>query len=161
MKIEFKEEQQFTQWWLWVLLIAIGAFPVFGLYQQLVLGQKFGDKPMSDFGLIVFTVFVIGIIAMLRFATLKTEIDAYQFRITFSPFTKRKVQWQEVESAKIIKYGFVGWGIRLWTPYGTVYNTSGNMGLAIKLKNGKRFLVGTQKAKELEEIVKNILPDNN
>ena len=52
MKTEFKEEQKFTQWWLWVILIPIGILPIFGIYKQLILGEKFGDKPMSDLGLI-------------------------------------------------------------------------------------------------------------
>lgn len=50
MKIMFREEQKFTQWWLWVILIGVGIFPVFGIYKQLILGEKFGDKPMSDPG---------------------------------------------------------------------------------------------------------------
>lgn len=53
---------------------------------------------------------------------------------------------------KVINYGFVGgWGIRLWTKYGTVYNVSGNKGLFIKLKNGKTMVIGTQKSQELEK----------
>jgi len=29
MKIEFKEEQKFTQWWLWLILIPIGILQIF------------------------------------------------------------------------------------------------------------------------------------
>ena len=154
MKIEFKEEQKFTQWWLWLILIGIGVFPIFGIYKQLIIGEKFGDKPMSDFGLIIFSVFIISLIAMFWFMRLKTEIDQNEIRINFFPFTKKRVNWKEIKSAKIVNYGFVGgWGIRLWTKYGTVYNTKGNKGLAIELLNGKKFLIGTQKESELNKIV--------
>ncbi len=155
MKTDFKEEQKFTQWWLWLILIGTGIFPVMGIYKQLILGEKFGDKPMSDLGLIVFSAFIFGIIALFWMMRLKTEIDQKEIRMRFTPFTKRNVQWKDIESAKVVNYGFVGgWGIRLWTKYGTVYNTKGNKGLAIELKNGKRFLIGTQKEAELEKLIK-------
>ncbi|MCO4822597.1 MAG: hypothetical protein KC469_11050 [Flavobacteriaceae bacterium] len=73
----------------------------------------------------------------------------------FFPFVKKRVHWKEIKSAEIVNYGFVGgWGIRLWTKYGTVYNTKGNTGLAVVLLNGKKFLIGTQKASELNKLVK-------
>jgi len=157
MKIEFKEEQKFTQWWLWLILIGIGILPIFGIYKQLIMGEKFGEKPMSDFELIIFAVFIFGLIAMFWFIRLKTEIDQTEIRMNFFPFVKKTAKWKEVKSAKIVNYGFVGgWGIRLWTNYGTVYNTDGHKGLAIELLNGKRFLIGTQKEIELNEIVEKV-----
>ena len=154
MKIEFKEEQKFTQCWLWLILIGIGILPIFGIYKQLILGEKFGDKPMSDFGLIIFCVLIFGLIAMFLFMRLKTEIDQNEIRMNFFPFVKKQVNWKEIKNAKIVNYGFVGgWGIRLWTKYGTVYNTKGNKGLAIELQNGNKILIGTQKETELNKIV--------
>ncbi|MEO6347595.1 MAG: hypothetical protein ABIO60_06760 [Aquaticitalea sp.] len=157
MKIKFKEIQKFTQWWLWLLLIGIGILPLFAIYKQLILGVKFGDKPMSDLGIIVFSVLIFSLIAMFFFMRLKTEIDKHEIKINFFPFVKKRVSWKEIKSAKIVNYGFVGgWGIRLWTTYGTVYNIRGNKGLAIELVNGKKFLIGTQKETELNRIVKTI-----
>ena len=157
MKIEFKEEQKFTQWWLWLILIGIGILPIFGIYKQLFIGEKFGDKPMSDLGLIIFALFVFGLIAMFWLMRLKTEIDQTEIRMSFFPFVKKQVTWDEIKSAEIVNYGFVGgWGIRLWTKYGTVYNTKGNKGLAIELLNGKKFLIGTQKETELGKIVEKL-----
>ena len=154
MKIEFKEKQKITQWWLWLILIEIGILPIFGIYKQLILGEKFGDKPMSDFGLIIFCVFIFGLIAMFGFMRLKTEIDQNEIRMNFFPFVKKRVNWKEVRKAEIVNYGFVGgWGIRLWTKYGTVYNTKGNKGLAIELQNGKKILIGTPKETELNKIM--------
>ncbi|MGB5385379.1 MAG: phosphoethanolamine transferase domain-containing protein [Eudoraea sp.] len=155
MKIEFKEEQKFTQWWLWLILIGIGLLPIYGIYKQLILGEQFGDNPMSDLGLIIFTVFVFGLIAMFWYMRMITEIDQNEIRMSFFPFVKKRVKWKEIKNAEVVNYGFVGgWGIRLWTKYGTVYNTKGNKGLAIELLNGKKFLIGTQKETELSEIIK-------
>jgi hypothetical protein len=154
MKIEFKEEQSFTQWWLWLFLSGIGALPCYGIYKQLILGEKFGDKPMPDFGLILFSVFIYAILALFWRMRLKTEIDQKEIRWSFFPFTKKSVPWKDIKTAKTVNYGFVGgWGIRLGTKYGTVYNTKGNKGLAIELKNGRKFCIGTQKEDEMKRVV--------
>ena len=162
MSIVFKETQKFSQWWLWLILIAIGALPITGLYKQLYLNEAFGDKPMSDLGLIIFAVFVFSLIAMFWFVQLKTEIDQNEIRMHFFPLVKKRVNWKEIKTAEIVNYGFVGGlGIRLWTKYGTVYNMNGNKGLAIELLNGKNFLIGTQKPEELTTILEKIDQKNS
>ena len=154
MSIVFKETQKFSQWWLWLILIGIGILPILGIYKQLIIGEKFGDKPISDLGLIIFAVFVFSLIAMFWFMQLKTEIDQNGISMHFFPLVKKRVNWKEIKNAEIVNYGFVGgWGIRLGTQYGTVYNMKGNKGLAIELVNGKKFLIGTQKETELNKIV--------
>ncbi len=157
MKLLFTEKQKFTQWWLWLLLLGIGMIPIIGIYKQLILGEQFGSKPFSDIGLMVFSVFIYLLIALFYFLQLKTRITSEEISFTFFPLASKKVKWEDVSEAEIVNYGFVGgWGIRLWTSYGTVYNTKGKMGLAIKLKNGSKFLIGTQKETELKNVIKEI-----
>jgi hypothetical protein len=162
MIIEFKEEQKFTQWWLWLILIPIGVLPVIGIYKQLITGERFGDKPMSDFGLIIFAIITFLLLGLFFVMKLKTSIDKNGIRMSFFPFVKKKVDWNELKNIKVVNYGFIGgWGIRLWTKYGTVYNIKGNKGLAIELKSGKKFLIGTQKESELSNILKKMPVVNN
>ena len=150
----FNEEQRFTQWWIWLILISIGILPVVGIFKQLFLGEEFGDKPMSDFGLIFFAVFVFALLGLFLMMRIKTEIDQSEIRMSFFPFVKKRIKWTEIKKAEVLNYGFVGgWGIRISFKYGTVYNIKGNMGLAIELRNGKRFVIGTQREKELGSIV--------
>ena len=79
----------------------------------------------------------------------------------FFPLVKKRVNWKEIKTAEIVNYGFVGgWGIRLWTKYGTVYNMKGNKGLAIALTDGNKFLIGTQKPEELTAILEKISARN-
>ena len=154
----FKERQKFTQFWLWLILIGLGLIPIYGIYKQLILGEQFGNTPLSDLGLIIFTIFIFALIALFTIIRLVTEIYENEIRVHFFPFMKRHVSWEDVESAEVIKYRFVGgWGIRFSTKYGTVYNIKGNRGLAIKLKNGKKILIGTQKEEELRTIVESIM----
>jgi hypothetical protein len=156
MKIGFQEEQKFTQWWLWLILIGIGLIPLYGIYTQLIIGEKFGDKPMSDVGLVFFALFTFAFLALFWLMRLKTKINENEINMNFFPFIKKSMLWNEIKSAKIVKYGFVGYGIRLGSDHGTVYNTKGNKGLAIVLKSGKKLLIGTQKSAELKTILEKI-----
>ncbi len=160
-KIEFKEKQKFTQWWIWLILIGLGAIAVYGFIQQIVFGVEFGNKPMSNVGIIIFTLFVFGFIYFNWYMTLITEITNGGIKMRFVPFVKKEIQWSELKSAKIVGCGFVGYGIRLGSKYGTVYNMNGNKGLAIELNNGKKFVIGTQKEMELKNVVEKMPVANN
>lgn len=160
-KIEFKEKQKFTQWWIWLILIGLGAIAVYGFIQQIVFGVEFGNKPMSHVGIIIFTLFVFGFIYFNWYMTLITEITNGGIKMRFVPFVKKEIQWSELKSAKVVDYGFVGYGIRLGSKYGTVYNMNGNKGLAIELNNGKKFVIGTQKEMELKNVVAKMPVANN
>jgi hypothetical protein len=154
LKIEFKEKQRFIQWWLWVLLFGTGTVPVLGIYKQIIHGEKFGDNPMPDPALLIFAFCVFALIALFWLMQLKTEIDQDEIRINFFPFVKKRIPWREIKRAETLDYGFVGgWGIRLGTRYGTVYNISGRTGLAIELKNGRKLCIGTQKGAEIKTVV--------
>jgi len=135
MKINFKEEQKFTQWWLWIILAVIGLIPVFGIYKE--------TNSISQW---VVGIFICALIVLFWMIKLRTEISENGIKMTFFPFVKKKIKWKEIKEVKVVNYGFVGgWGIRFGTKYGTVYNIKGKFGLAIKLNTGKKFLIGTQK----------------
>ena len=74
MNIVFKETQKFSQWWLWLILIGIGILPILGIYKQLIIGEKFGDKPMSDLGIIIFAVFVFSLIVYYLIALIQQDL---------------------------------------------------------------------------------------
>ena len=162
MKTEFKEEQKFNQWWLWLILIPMGVLPLIGIYKQLILGEKLGDNPISDISLLIFSIIMFSLIGLFLIMKLKTSIDKNGINMHFFPFIKKSVDWQQIKNVKVVNYGFVGgWGIRLWTKYGTVYNMKGNKGLTIELLNGKNFLIGTQKPEELTAMLEKISPKNS
>lgn len=138
-RVFFKEIQKFSQWWLWVLLLSVGAL-------------LFYAGPANLGALILIAV-------SLLFLTLRliTQVDEKGIKFRFFPFVRRKYQWHEIASAKVVNYGFVGgWGIRLFTVYGTIYNVKGNKGLAVELKNGDKFCLGTQRPDELQKTLSSI-----
>lgn len=153
MKI-FKEEQKFTQWWLWLFLIAINLLFLLGLYKQLVLKQPFGDSPMPDTGLIIFVVLFLVFTFLFYLLKLKTKIDEFGIHYHFYPIqTKHKsILWKNIESISVIKYrpirNYGGWGIK-----GDSYTAKGNKGIQIYTKTGTIKLIGTQKEIEVKRVL--------
>lgn len=169
MKGFYKEEQKFTQWWLWGL-IGISTASVFyillqGMYVQFILGEPWGDRPMSDTGLAlvnVFTFITMGGILFL-FISMKLTIEVHNRTIyyRFAPFIiqNRRIGLEEIESWEVKKFSlfkdFGGYGMRKGFSGKTAYNIRGNAGrgLRMKLKNGKDLLLGTQRPDELRAAI--------
>ncbi len=156
--IIFEEEQRFTQWWLWLLMGAMLLIPIYGIVQQIVLKEPFGDNPMSDLGLIIIFIAMLSFCGFFWLIRLQTTITNDEITINFPPLAKKRILWSEVEQAQIVKYSpLIGYGLRIWTPHGTVYNVKGNRGLFLILKNGKKYMIGTQKHREVEDIIQTLL----
>ncbi len=156
----FEEEQRFRQPWIWaiVLLSVVGLLVVFGygLIQQLILKEPFGDNPASDTNLTMaaVTTFVVGGGSTLLLYKIKltTKLDSTSLHIVFSPLRRRDIplsdiaRWQARTYKPIRDYG--GWGIKL-RRRGWAYNVSGNRGVELELTNGKKLLIGSQRSEEL------------
>lgn len=158
MKKLFAESQKFRLWWVWIILLGLAGMTTWAWIQQLILGKPFGDNPMSDTGLLIFTIAMYAFVFLFTRMKLTTRIDAEGIRMRFLPLSEKHFRWFDIESAEVINYGFVGgWGIRFGSEYGVIYNMSGNKGLALKLKNGKKLVIGTRKPKEMEEVVREFM----
>ncbi len=156
METIFKEKQKFTQKWIYLVLIIAFITSIISVYNN----YQNGSIDFNDINSYKGSLLTLGIVCLafllVIVSTLKTEVDSKGLRISYFPmFVKKDLIWGEIYQATIIKYGFVGgWGVRFFTKYGTVYNVRGNKGLLVELKNGKRFLVGTQEERKLAEAVK-------
>lgn len=153
-KIYFKETQRFTQWWLWLLLVVIGFFIYKPIYYSFVNSQELSSSQWI--GLIV-----IFLVLLLFFVTkLETQIQEDGIYLRFIPFVfkTRFIPWDELEVAFVRKYSplteYGGWGWRI-SGKGMAYNVKGNQGLQLIFKNKKALLIGSQKPKELELVLKN------
>jgi|SRR5690606_1044828 len=157
----FQETQRFTQWWIWVILIAINIPFWIGIYIQIIKGEPFGDKPMSDVGLIIITIFMILFNLLFFGFNLKTQITHNKIYFKFFPFhiKEREYLISDIQEMKVVKYNpigdYGGWGIR---GFGSnkAFNVKGNMGLRILFKDGTKRLLGTQKSEELEKTIKEL-----
>jgi hypothetical protein len=98
--------------------------------------------------------FGIGLPALFFFCRLTTEVRDDGVYICFFPFhrTWRRIAFTEMKQCEVRTYRPVreygGWGIR-YGGKGKAYNVSGDRGVQIELLNGKRLLIGSQRAEEL------------
>lgn len=153
----FSERQKFTQWWIVLILIGLVSLALYGVIQQVFLGVPFGNNPAPDWVLILFFGITLFINVFFFSLTLKTKIDERGIEVKFGPFLRRKITWNEVDSAEVVDYGFIGgWGIRYSSKYGKVYATRGSFGLWIKMRNSSQMVIGTQNREELAKTLKRV-----
>lgn len=153
---DFEECQKFDQWWLWSIIIIINIVSLWGLFQAVSL-TEFLKNPSAHSEVWYTVLLLLGPLVLIYIIRLETKINAHEVAILFFPFINKKILWSDIEHAEVIQYGFVGgWGIRIGTKYGTVYNTKGNIGLAIQLKNGKKYLIGTQQREQLNLLIEKL-----
>ncbi|MBK8554996.1 MAG: hypothetical protein IPL65_04130 [Lewinellaceae bacterium] len=159
MKNDFKETQHFRQPWIYVLLLGINGLLIYGVVQQTLIGQPFGDNPAPTPLLLLFCLIPIAISLLLWFAKLETRIDASGIHFRFWPMLRqeRNIRWTDVQHITVRQYKpireFGGWGVRYGFK-GMAYNTSGDMGIEIALKNGKKILLGTQNPEKARHFLK-------
>ena len=120
----------------------------------------------SGTGQIIFMVFMIAFACLMfcsfYFSKLTTHIydDRIEYGWNIPTNDMNILYWSEVKSIDIINYSFVGYGYRLSTIYGTVYNAKGDIGIQIIKKKGEQLLIGSNKTEELKQkigFIKSIL----
>ncbi len=159
----FKETQKFHQWWIWLVVLGINGLFVVAWYKQIIQGEPFGDKPMTNTELLIsiclsgaVTIFFLGL-------RLQSGIKEDGIYVRFFPFHLKYVvyPWSDIELCYIRKYNAVleygGWGLRYgWLKKGMAFNVSGNMGLQLVHKNGRKRLIGTQKPSEMQSVLEQL-----
>lgn len=178
-RVLYIEDQKYEQRWLWLLLITISLLVItpllYGFYRQIILGEVWGNNPMSDIALMLtFSATILLMAAVLwlyKTMTLRIKITYTALKISYKPMIKEKVfAIHEISSAKIRKYSAIkeygGYGIRTYSATrkaNGAYTVSGNMGLQLTFKNGKKLLIGTQNPLMLEKAINKALNnlDNN
>lgn len=88
------------------------------------------------------------------FKSLTIELTGEELRWRFGPgIVAKRVPLAEITSAKIVRTNLAeGWGIH-WSRFGWLYNISGRDAVAIALRNGKKFALGTDEPEALCAII--------
>ncbi|MCE5187335.1 MAG: DUF6141 family protein [Planctomycetaceae bacterium] len=157
-KLFFHETQKFSKW---VRAAFILDFIVFvGI--MLALFWYLRDEPFRPFLLIlILAVFVIPLAILILFCllTLETQVRSdglyvrmFPLHLHFKKFALDEINEYYARQYKpLMEYG--GWGIR-YGSHGKAYNVSGNRGLQLVFKSGKKLLIGSQKPDELVEAIR-------
>lgn len=158
--ILFQEKQRFRQFGLWTMVLGLAAIFWVGFIYQVLLGGAFGHNPVSDVEFsVLFAVVGIGLPLFFYKMSLTTEVLPGLLQVRFSPFHLKPVRvplhlvrnYEEVVYSPISDYG--GWGIR-WGGSGQAYNMSGNEGVRLLFYHKKPLLIGSQKAHDLYQAIR-------
>jgi len=162
-EILFTESQRFKQWWLWLILLGTNGLFLFGIFKQVVGGQQFGDKPMSNTGLLIVSGLILLLTISFIFFRLDTQLKKDGIYIRFFPFhlSYRYYPWERISKSFVRQYSpiteYGGWGIRIgFFGKGKAFNVSGNKGLQLEFSDNKKLLIGTNKPDELTETLRKI-----
>jgi hypothetical protein len=154
----FTEKQYFRQWWVWILILGLNGITVFGAISQVVFGHTFGDKPMSNLGIVIFTIVFAAFMVFFLSQNLSTKIDERGVYIKFFPYHRRwrLYTWEQIESCELKQYKplseYGGWGLRQGA-----YSMSGNEGLLLRFKSGKpSLMIGTRNTEEVRSVLEKL-----
>ena len=155
----FKEEQRFNEVWLIVLLIVTAIVPI-SVYVKEYLEDPSKTSVLELFGLILAVLLATGLIFFFK---LTTRIDEEGIHYKFFPFhwSFQLLKWAEIKEAYLRTYDplseYGGWGLKggiLWNKSkGKAVNVSGDIGIQLILKNGKKLLIGTQKKEDATSVL--------
>lgn len=155
--VHFREVQQFRQFWLWAVLLG-GMAPLgFGIYWQIGRGRPWGSHPVSDAALMAISAVSLLLLGWFYLLKLVTEVDDDEIRVQFVYLWRAKhIRFSEIRKAEAVTYrpirDYGGWGIRTGAD-GWAYTVSGNRGFRIEYNDGSKFLIGSQRPKELEQAI--------
>ena len=132
----YREVQSFEPWIMWVLrAIMIATAGILGAVML----------PIAPITAIVSILVIVGAQLLIEVIRLVVEIRPEEIKVGLRPYHWRHIPRADIESAKIIDYGFIGgYGIRYTSTYGTVYNARGRTGVQLELVSGKRVVIGIQ-----------------
>ena len=162
-EILFTERQRFKQWWLWLILLSINSLFLFGTFKQVIGGQQFGDKPMSNLELLITAGLTILLTILFVNFRLETIIKKDGIYVRFFPFHLKfkHFAWEKLTKSFVRQYApiseFGGWGLR-FALFGKrkAFNVSGNKGLQLEFTDNEKLLIGTNKAEELSAVLNEI-----
>ncbi len=155
MKI-FKEEQRFTQTWIILLIVITAIVPI------AITFKEYFNQEKSISELITTLVIVLLSIGLIFLFKLKTRIDEIGVHYQFFPFhlKYRTKKWETINLIFTRKYEpiseYGGWGIHksiFNKKKGTAINISGDIGIQLEFKSGKKLLIGTQKQDDVKRVL--------
>lgn len=156
MKV-FTEEQRLPRWKLFLItgfLISLMVFLCIKFMEATI------DKKAAVIMLVSILIYALLIVFVFK-VKLASKINEQGIYYRFFPlhFKERFIPWNDLGKVFIRKYNPVleygGWGVRLnyYRKRGRAFNVSGNIGLQLILKNGKKILIGTHKEYEMKQVL--------
>ena len=164
----YREEQKFGLWMRWLVYLSMGLSVVICVFA--LIKESPPNAPQAGWEIVLAVAVGIGvpiaITALFFLLKLQTEVKPdgiyvrfFPFHIHFKRFAAEDLSEYYARQYKPIReYG--GWGIRCSLRNGRAYNVSGNKGVQIVFKSGKKLLIGSQNPEQLEAAIRSIILSN-
>ncbi len=157
--IVHRDVQTKKPWFAWPIIIGVAAIGWWGFIEQIVMGQPWGNKPAPN--AVIWVIWIAcGVLTPLFMMMLRLiiEVRTDAVVIRYIPIWTKRIPIEAIESAEAVTFhpmrDWAGWGIR-WRPGGGwAYTISGDRGVELQLKDGKKKLVGARDADVLEAAIK-------
>jgi hypothetical protein len=168
---DFFEKQSLKHGKLFIIAMIVVFLGVllllFSLVMQLGFGKPLGSHTLSDTQYTIFCAIMMCILIpipiMMYKSSLVTKINTSGISFRYFPFQNRYLvfPFSEIERCEVRQYDpmkeYGGWGVRYnFKTKEKAYNVSGNMGIQLYLKDGKKILIGTQKPDEAKTVLQKI-----
>lgn len=151
----FVETQGF-KWYIYLLFLVLCLLFTYAFVAQVIFGQPFGQHSAPN-SIVVFLWVIFSLIsAFIAQLKLKTKIDAHGIAVRLYPVTSVTLfRWADIKAVSVIKYPFIGFGIRFSAKYNTMYyNTYGNIGVMLDLNDGRQIVIGTNQVEAVIAAIK-------
>jgi hypothetical protein len=156
----FREEQRFSQPWLWVIVVVAAVAAWIGLAAVVLDSDDGAGWPVA----IVLLLVAVGLPLLFGLARLTVEVLADRIQIRYRPFIARTLRLDEVVAAESVTYRplreYGGWGIKGWSRRKIAYNVRGDRGALLTFSDGRTVLIGSQRADELAAAIRDRLPSS-
>ncbi len=150
----FREVQRFRDvWWIMVLVFGIAALQWWIFLGQIVGGTPVGNRPAPDaLVLLIWLLFGVGLPVFFLLLGLEVVVSPDAVTIRFTPLLVRVIDPREIAVVEPLTYRplveFGGWGLR-GLGGRVAYNVRGNQGVELTLRDGRRVVIGSQRAADL------------
>jgi hypothetical protein len=151
----FHEEQSLRQPRLLILTAIPPVAMLLLAIWQVGLGHPWGKQPMSNTGMVGWTIFLWLVYVRLITVKLVTEVESNQVSVAMRGLWRSyRISLEAVNSVKTITFHPIadwgGYGIRS-TAKGKAFIAQGNRGVELELKKGGIIVVGSQRPDELAQ----------
>lgn len=161
-EVLFTESQRFKQWWIWLPLLGLNGLVMYPWFSQIINEQINISNTLHYNSFLVSLAIMIAITLLFTIFRLDTIIRRDGIYLRFFPFHLKfkHYAWNDLTKSFVREYSalseYGGWGLRVgFSGKGTAWNVSGNKGLQLEFKDGKRLLIGTNQPEQICETLKN------
>lgn len=157
-KLLFEEKQTFRGTLLWYILGTTSILSAVGISVYAIYSK--GSEGYLATAIVCSSVLVV--LLILGASKLSVSIDSSAIYYRYPPFvnSEKTIRKDEIDEAFVRKYRpiseYGGYGFRHSFRSGRALNISGDIGLQLVLKNGKRLLIGTQQPDQIGAALKKL-----